>query len=302
MLPYFGGRFTIYGMAKPFLTVSEQIEKLRENGLIVADAEVESVESYLADHNYYRLSGYFRYFQQQPIDGHNRFEPGTEWGQVRDAHDYDALLASVLRKGLASIEVVFRSHFAYLLAQSAGPLGYLAESTYDDTSSGARAKLLKDVAEDVRRSSERFVQHHDHLGESLPVWAAVETLSFGTTSRMYGLVSDSSGVYKPLAQRFNVSARASRPVFRAMVVLRNVCTHHNRIWNRTHGILVDTPPASRTESDKAIYSNTPWAWCTTVTHLADAANGDDSYSNWFWDALDQFPDWFVDGLTHPSDK
>lgn len=289
-------------MAKPFLTVSQQVEKLRENGLIIADAEVKSVESYLADHNYYRLSGYFRYFQQQPIDGHNRFEPGTKWGQVRDAHDYDARLASVLRKGLASIEVVFRSHFAYLLAQSVGPLGYLDESTYDDTSSGARAKLLKDVAEDVRRSSERFVKHHAGLGESLPIWAAVETLSFGTTSRMYGLVSDSSGVYKPLAQRFNVSPRASRPVFRAMVVLRNVCTHHNRIWNRTHGILVDTPPNSRTESDKSIYINTPWAWCTTVTHLADAANGDDSYSNWFWDALDQLPDWFVAGLTHPSDK
>lgn len=142
-------------MAKPFLTVSQQVEKLRENGLIIADAEVESVESYLADHNYYRLSGYFRYFQQQPIDGHNRFEPGTKWSQIRDAHDYDASLASVLRKGLASIEVVFRSHFAYLLAQSAGPLGYLDESTYDDTSNGARAKLLKDVAEDVRRSSER---------------------------------------------------------------------------------------------------------------------------------------------------
>lgn len=246
-------------MSKPFLTISQQIDHLRGNGLAIAPADIETVAAFLADHNYYRLSGYFRYFQQQPIDGHNRFAEGTTWDQVRAAHDYDARLASVLRKGLARIEIVFRSQFAYLLAKSTGPLGYLDESTYNDTPNGARAKLLKDVAEDVRRSSERFVRHYGIRGEELPIWAAVETLSFGTTSKMYGLVSDADGVFKPLAQRLKVSHRASRQVLRAMVVLRNVCTHHNRIWNRTDGILVETPPASRTEMDNSIYKNTPWA-------------------------------------------
>ncbi|MGW0036727.1 hypothetical protein [Gordonia sp. NPDC003376] len=115
-------------------------------------------------------------------------------------------------------------------------------------------------------------------------------------------MSDADGVFKPLAQRLDVSHRASRQVLRAMVVLRNVCTDHNRIWNRTDGILVETPPASRTEMDKSIYKNTPWAWCTTVVHLADAASRDDSYSTWFWDLIEEFPDWFVDGLTAPSPK
>ena len=288
-------------MTKPFLTATEQVDKLRTNGLRIPAEDQQLAEKFLLDNNYYRLSGYFRYYQQHPRAGLNTFDAGTEWTRVRDAYVYDGELTNFLREGLAAVEVVFRSQLAYLMAQSSGPTGYLGEPTYMDRGS-SRSKLLKSIRDEVDRSDEAFVRHHTARGDDMPVWAAVEVLSFGTTSKMYSMIVDTEGVFKPLAARFGVSHRASVALFRAMVVLRNTCSHYSRIWNRADGVLVETPRAGQEPGDRAIYKNTPWAWCTTLVHLADTANGTIDYSERFWNLIDSLPDWFVEGLTHPSQK
>ena len=183
------------------------------------------------DRNYYRLSGYFRYFQVNPQAGKNRFTPQTTFEKIRSAYEFDQQLAEHPRKGLEEFEVDFRSRLAYYIAKSSGPESYLTESIYENPG-GARPRLLADIQKDLKRSEERFVKHHDAQGASLPVWAAVEVMSLGTSSKMYGLIKDAAGVYKPVAERFEIRDRASRTVFRSMTVLRNVCAHHSRIWNR----------------------------------------------------------------------
>lgn len=301
MLPYFGGRFTIISRMKPFLRVEQQIEKLRANGLTLTGEDADAARQLLLDHNYYRLSGYFRYFQVNPLAGDNRFTSQTTFGKVRRAYELDQELAEHLRRGLATFEVVFRSRLAYQMAESSGPDSYLTEGIYLDDKPAPRAKLLKDIHQDLARSEERFVQHHQTRGATLPIWAAVEVLSLGTTSKMYGLIKDVEGVYKPVAQRFGISHRQSRRFFRAMTVLRNVCAHHGRIWNRNHGIDIEAPPQARTDGPSDMYRNTPWAWIVTLGHIVDHARGDTRYSDSLWDFIETTPEWFVDGLTFPAD-
>lgn len=300
MLPYFGGRFTIISRMKPFLPVEQQVEKLQANGLTVGGDDRAPAQQLLLDHNYYRLSGYFRYFQVDPRSGKNRFTTEATFDRIRTAYELDLQLVEHLRRGLAEFEVVFRSRLAYYIAKSSGPDSYLAERIYADQN-GARSRLLNDISRDLKQSEERFVRHHDQLGETLPVWAAVEVMSLGTTSKMYGLVLDSEGVFKPVAARFGISHRASRPIFRSMTVLRNVCAHHSRIWNR-NDIKVEAPRVAWTDSDRNIHKNTPWAWIWTLGYIVDQVRNDHSYSESLWDFIDSTPDWFVDGLTDPSDK
>lgn len=146
----------------------------------------------------------------------------------------------------------------------------------------AEAADARQFLQELERSSERFVQHYKRLGEPVPIWAAVETFSLGTSSRLYGLIADADGVYKPLAERFGISHRASRKVFRSMSVLRNVCAHHGRIWNRNHGVDVEAPPPVRSGPDRSIFKDTPWAWVVTLGYLTDQVRGDASFSDSLW--------------------
>ena len=56
---------------KPALSVSQQISKLGGRGLIVNDKPL--IENALRNLNYYRLSGYWMYFEDVPSDWRNTF-------------------------------------------------------------------------------------------------------------------------------------------------------------------------------------------------------------------------------------
>ncbi|MFE3222895.1 Abi family protein [Nocardia sp. NPDC059228] len=284
---------------KPFLSIEDQVQRLRDNGLALTATESAEAVRFLKDHNYYRLSGYFRYFQVNPPTGQNQFTAGATFQKIQAAYSFDRRLTERLQSGLADFEIVFRSQLAYLIAQSTGPDSYLDDDIYEDRN-GARDKLLQSIDSELKRSTERFVQHHRARGEAIPVWAAVEALSLGTSSKMYGLIKDADGVFKPLATRFGISHKIARKTFRAMSVLRNVCAHHGRIWNRSHGIEVEAPRVVWTENDRTLYKDTPWAWAVTLGHLVDNARGDDCYSQTFWDFIEGEPAWLCQGLTHPS--
>lgn len=284
---------------KPFLTVEQQVQKLRDNGLLLVDADLALANRLLCDHNYYRLSGYFRYFQINPAAGNNRFDVDASFTNIRSAYLFDQQLARKLHEGVAEFEVVFRSQLAYLMGQSTGPAGYLEEQAYERRS-GARDTLLKAIRKDLDHSTERFAEHHRTRGESMPIWAAVETMSLGTTSKMYGLTADVEGVLKPLANRFDLKHGHAARTFRAMTVLRNVCAHHGRIWNRSHGVELEAPRKVQTDHDRSIYKNTPWAWIMTLAHLVDTIRNDCSYSDTLWDFIEAQPAWLCEGLTYPS--
>lgn len=286
---------------KPFLSVADQVHKLRRNGLVLTETQQAQAARFLADHNYYRVSGYFRSFQVNPAGGQNQFIPGASFEKIRAAYAFDRALATQLAAGVAEFEIVFRSRLAYLMAQSAGPDSYLCENTYQNPG-GARDRLITTISGELHRSTERFIAHHHARGQAVPVWAAVEALSLGTTSKMYGLIQDVEGVFKPLAGRFGLSHRAARKTFRAMAVLRNVCAHHGRLWNRSHGIDLEAPRAVQTDTHRGIYRNTPWAWAVTLAHLVDHVRGDASYSASLWVFLKGQPAWLCDGLTCPSPR
>lgn len=164
------------------------------------------------------------------------------------------------------------------MGQATGPCGYLEAATYEYRH-GARDRLLESIRKDLDRSEERFAKHYRTRGEPMPIWAAVEVMSLGATSKMYGLIADVEGVLKPLATRFDLKHSHAARTFRAMTVLRNVCAHHGRIWNRSHGIELEAPRKVQTEREKSIYKNTPWAWIMTLAHLVDAARSDHTYSD-----------------------
>lgn len=101
------------------------------------------------------------------------------------------------------------------------------------------------IASEIARSNDVFIKHNfdKHEGE-VPVWAVVEVLSFGTLSKIIkNLKAGTDSAYTVLANNYKYTSKKgnlvkpSQKMFASWVqsvaVLRNMCAHNSRIYNRT---------------------------------------------------------------------
>lgn len=282
------------------MTIPQHIALWRERGL---EVDENRAARFLYDANYYRVSGYARYFQVDPGNGDNDFRPGATFDDIERTYNFDSELLKYLFDGLADLEVALRSRLAYQIAtRYDSPVAYLepdlyrAETTYRGTD--LRAELLDDINRDVGRSKESFVQHHIRRGEPVPVWAAVETFSFGTTSKLFNLI-DNPELADAIAKSFGLVRSIAPGTFHSLAVLRNICAHHGRIWNRVPARAVPIKQALRPQMEGAV-DRSAWAWIVVLRDLVDAVRRDDTFSGDVDAYLERFGDLFP-GLKRPRD-
>lgn len=104
---------------------------------------------------------------------------------------------------------------------------------------------MSTIASEIARSNDVFIKHNfdNHEGE-VPVWAVVEALSFGTLSKIIkNLKTGTGSTYSILASNYQYTSKKgnlvtpSKKMFsswvQAVSVLRNMCAHNSRIYNRT---------------------------------------------------------------------
>ncbi|WP_246118277.1 Abi family protein [Corynebacterium canis] len=214
-----------------------------------AVADESACASFLAATNYYRFSGYARYFQKAPHLGDDVFRPGVTFDEIRAAYDADEALRIALVRPLAHVELMLRSHVAHVIADEHGVYGrYLEESFYTDAPD--HEPTVESCLYDIRRSKERHILRYREAGAdygNLPVWSAVEAWSFGTLSKVI-----ERGAGGCLAETVATSAGIAKAGFayrvRALVYLRNRRSHYSRLWN--HSVL-DAGPTPNNVRNKA---------------------------------------------------
>lgn len=214
-------------MTKPAKKIIEQIKILEDRGLQI---NLSRDFRFLYDTNYYRLAGYFMYFQVDPRNGDNRFKSNTLMQEIKDVYLFDETLRQYLFDSLSVLEIVFRSRLAYEMAtRLSHPASYLDPSTYTNYETGV--DLVDRIKAELDRSKEPFILHFKNKGHQIPIWAAVEVLGFGTISKMYGALADAE-VLKAISTTFSIRYKTSPGLFKQLAVIRNICAHHGRLWNR----------------------------------------------------------------------
>ncbi|MEU1524480.1 Abi family protein [Nocardia rhamnosiphila] len=235
---------------KPSLSVGEQIELLQQRGLVIEDEA--GCSAFLTANNYYRFSGYARYFQQAPHLGDDDFRPGTTFHEIRAIYEADDALRTMLAPPLARVELLLRAHTARVIAYAHGPCGrYLEEDFYTDVGQGERT--VESCLRDIERSKERHILRFKTRDagaqdfSELPVWSAVEAWSFGTLSKCI-----ERGALGTLPEAVATSIGVAKSGFayrvRALVYLRNRCAHHSRLW---HHSVIDAGPTPNNVRVKA---------------------------------------------------
>lgn len=243
---------------KKFKTYEEQLDVLAERGMDVGDRE-EAV-LLLKRVSYYRLSGYCYPFRKLATSSgrEDTFFPGTRLRDVVDLYRFDSRLRTATFTALTPIELAIRAHLGHELGRL-DPLIHL-----DPYKLGIKVRTLKEkkyngwrrrYEHELKSSREDFVNHHKQkYGGNLPVWAATEIMDWGSLTYLYELSPRS--VQNTISSQCGLNAPQLRSWLKALNIVRNICAHHGRLFNRVHTISPKLP-AQGTHTDLDCI-NTDW--------------------------------------------
>lgn len=224
--------------AKGHLSHEQQADLLISRGL---EGERSEIVSALARVNYYRLTGYWFTFRKQ--DGVT-FHEGTTFEEVWRRYVFDRQLRVVVMDAIERVEIAVRACLAYHHSRQHGPFGYATDSSSlpdlkapHDVKSPPHDWFMERARSEHERSKDQFVKHFDDkYGDEhadLPIWEAVEIMSFGTVLSFY------KGVDRRTRQAVADILAVGEPVVTSWLMVintvRNVVAHHGRLWNRELG-------------------------------------------------------------------
>lgn len=213
-------------MAKSFKSIEQQIELLKERGLIIQNEDY--AYKVLSQISYYRLSGYTLTLRENDI-----FYKNITLEQVINIYHFDAELRSILLYFLEYIEVEFRAYFGYYHSKKYGPLGYKEEINFQNKKyfEGFMYNVERCIEEN--KKNELYIEHYNkkYNGE-FPCWVIVELLSFGCLSK--GFSNLPIEVKKEICKIHfnNIPYHYIEGWLHGLVVLRNICAHRGRLYNR----------------------------------------------------------------------
>lgn len=287
---------------KPALDLRGQVQLLAARGLIVGDETVAA--DYLYDTNYYRFAGFARQFQTDPVHGCNDFEPGTTLKSLIEIVELDARFTRRLMQALAVLECTVRARLALHLALRYGEEAfylndgvYVSSATLDDKVTDLIASVERELRRDRGRTVRRYAPNpYDLTG--VPIWVAVELMSFGTVSRMLELFADSA-VRDDVASSFGERHGTFVSTVHSLAVLRNRCAHHGQIWHRRLTIQTPTNGNQRRRARVSFDPQGPYAAVLAIQRML----GQVSHGREPLDAINKFlaaaPSRYLDGLYHP---
>ena len=211
-------------------------------------------EQWLNNVGYYRMSAYWYPARQMDPDVMGRrldqFVPGTEFANVAELYEADRKLRTLVHDGMERIEVAVRTQVVEILCaqQPSNPAFYLSSDSF--RSKVAHLQWLQTAYSRLARAGAKSdsVKHHtEHYSGMFPFWAVAEVLDFRDVSVLYsGLKSrDQQAVaenldifidFDVLSSNQKSQVQRNHPLaswLEQLVLIRNVCAHHSRLWNRS---------------------------------------------------------------------
>ena len=230
-LPAFRGSPVVEAYTKSPLTFEQQLQQLKDRGLIIDDDDLALF--HLKTISYYRLSAYWHPFRKTEQDDvlSDDFEEGTQFTEVIRLYEFDRRLRLLVMDAIERIEVYARTLFTYHIGHRYGAFGHTRAANFHHNF--YHAPWLEKLEEDADRSIDVFISHYKNKYAgfpTLPIWMVTEVMSLGSLSKGYrGLKNDDK---KIISDEFALHHRCLADWFHTLTYIRNICSHHGRLWNR----------------------------------------------------------------------
>ena len=223
-----GGTFFYMEYTKQPITLAEQIQILKQRGLIF-ESEEEAL-AVLSRISYFRLASYWRIMEEDSRI--HRFREGSNFLSVLTLYNFDSELRSLVFNALQHIEIAARTKINQHFAMTFGSFWFMNPRLASDER--RFNKNLESLRTELSRCHDEFITEHFRKYDTPafpPSWKTLEVASFGTLSKLYKNMSDFN-VMKRVAHDFDMPQHEYlRSWLESLAIVRNYCAHHARLWN-----------------------------------------------------------------------
>lgn len=219
------------GRAKEFKTIEEQLEILKEKGLIIEDEE--RVKDLLLRENYFFINGYRHIFLKTSKE--RKFIDGTKFEELYGLFTFDRNVRNILFKNLLIVENNLKSIFSYQLSKKYGfkEKDYLRVNNF--TEDIAKSRQVDDVINKMKRQIRVNGKQHSATLHYLtnygyiPMWILVKVLSFGIISELFMILKCKD--QKDISDFYKISEIDMSIFLPLMANYRNLCAHEDILYD-----------------------------------------------------------------------
>lgn len=258
------------------LTIQEQVSKLKERNLRIEDEG--KAAHYLSNISYYRLRAYTYPFQDNTIETHP-FIKKVSFEEIISLYVFDRQLRLLVFNAIEKIEIAFRTQIIYQFSLEKGAFWYINPSLYNN--SIQFANNVAKLQQEIDRSKETFITHyHTNYSDSKvpPSWMALEVSSIGLLSKLFSNLKENK-CKNAIATHFGLKdVGVLENWMRCISLLRNLCAHHSRIWNRRMTKLAfPKKPMYDFIENKQILEYKLYAYLCTIQYLLNTISPEHSF-------------------------
>lgn len=240
------------------MTIDEQVENLKELGLIIDDEEY--ARRILNDISYFRI---IKAYSLGLKEKNSNYHDNIGFKQIVELYLFNANFRQITFAEIETIEVNVRCRVANYFAENYGILGYLDASNF--ISKEYYEIFLNDIDEEIGRNAKApFVKNfrENYKGGMLPIYALVEIFSFGTLSKFYKNMKNVDK--KEIAKTFGIGYTYLESWLESIAYVRNICAHYGRLYNAK---LTKTPRLYDEYRDIGIRNNRMFGVLLCMKHI-----------------------------------
>ena len=224
---------------KKFKTLDEQIDILKNKGLIINDTKY--AKEVLLRENYFFLNGY----RHLLVNKDRTFKHGATFEELYSIFLFDRSLRNIIFKYLLVIENNLKSIFSYQLSKKYGykEKDYLKNDNF--TTAPEKQAQLNDLLRKMKRqirvngAQHTATQHYAANYGYIPLWILVKVLSFGIISELFQVLKSED--QKEIANTFGVDIDTLIVYLPILANYRNLCAHEDILYeNKTQKAIDDT--------------------------------------------------------------
>ena len=170
---------------------------------------------------------------------------------------FDQRLRSHMLEAFSFIEVSIRTQWAHQLAYAFGhgEQAHLNTALFD--------KFHADNLKELERSYNQINNQQGTDFNKLAIWDVIHAMSFGQLSKWYSSLSDLA-IRQSISHKYEMEQSVLRPALRHLTKVRNICAHHERLWDlrlstalkipHQLGTLPETPKAFNPQAKNKVYN------------------------------------------------
>ena len=218
-------------MIKNFKTINEQIEILKDKGLIIEDES--TTKEILLKENYFFIMGYRHLFMKSSKE--NKFIPGTTFEELYALFTFDRYFRNIIFKNILIVENNYKSIYSYVLSRKYGykEKDYLNVNNFNRSKDKVRQinDLIRKLKRQIRINGyqHQATSHYINNYGYIPMWVGVKVISFGLMSELFTILKNEDR--DEIASYYNVDADSFESYLSILSNYRNLCAHEDILYN-----------------------------------------------------------------------